>query len=137
MVRKIITLITPKYWDRGLINTIGLDQTPECGNGSGCTLFANHPASFSEKEGCNSSVFRVGMLRELKCMLMELKVSDIVLNKILFSIKKILIFFLFLHKNIMLWVLIRSISERHFGKYPQHLFKWRNKKNIYLIPTLI
>ena len=38
--------------------------------------------------------------------------------------------FLFLHKNICCWVLIRSASVRHFLWVPHHLLLWRNKKNI-------
>ena len=30
----------------------------------------------------------------------------------------------------MLWILIRSASLRRFYEYQQHMFLWRNKKNI-------
>ena len=37
----------------------------------------------------------------------------------------------------MLWVLIRSASTGGSNEYPQHMFSWRNKKNIMWIPPLI
>ena len=49
----------------------------------------------------------------------------------------VLIFFLFLMKKYMLWVLIISPRWGASNEYPQCLFSWRNKENIYLIPPLI
>ena len=64
-------------------------------------------------------------------------------DKVLFSQPKIVDIFLIspqkhnLHKNICCGY---SLEARHKGasnEYPQHMFTWRNKKNIFLIPTLI
>ena len=58
------------------------------------------------------------------------KLHIIALNKVLFFNQKVAIFFLFLNENICCW---RGASN----EYPQHMFSSRNKKTIYLIPTLI
>ena len=58
------------------------------------------------------------------------KIDKIALNK---STQK-LIFFLFLHENICCGY---SLEVPHAGtsnEYPQHMFSWRNKKNIPWIP---
>ena len=50
---------------------------------------------------------------------------------------KVLIFFLFRHENISCKY---SLEAPHWGtsnEYPQHMFSWRNKKNIMWIPSLI
>ena len=46
----------------------------------------------------------------------------IALDKVLFQPK---IFFLFLHKNHMLWY---SLEASLCNEYPQHIFSWRNNK---------
>ena len=51
-------------------------------------------------------------------------------GKALFTTKKTVIFFLILPWKYMLWILISSTSN----EYPQHMFSWRNKKNIIWIP---
>ena len=43
-----------------------------------------------------------------------------------------LIFFLFLHKNIL-----EAPWQGASNEYPQHMFSWRNKKNTMRIPSLI
>ena len=42
------------------------------------------------------------------------------------------VIFLISPRKHMLWVLIRSASARRgaSNEYPQHMFSWRNKKNI-------
>ena len=50
--------------------------------------------------------------------------------------QKVLIVFLFLHGNICCGY---SYEAPHWGasyEYPQHMFSWRNKKNIYSIPFI-
>ena len=56
---------------------------------------------------------------------------------------KVMIVFLFLHKNIccgthlhenMLWYSLAVPSQCPFNEYPKHLFSRRNKKNITLQP---
>ena len=52
-----------------------------------------------------------------------------------FGNQKVMIFFLFLHENICY---VYSLEVPHWGtsnEYPQHMFSWRNKKNIW-IPLL-
>ena len=46
---------------------------------------------------------------------------------------KVLIFVIFLHENIYCGY---SLEAPHSNGYPQHMFSRRNKKTIYLIPTL-
>ena len=48
-----------------------------------------------------------------------------------------LIFFLFLHKNICCGYSLEVPRQGTSKEYLQHMFLWRNKKNISLIPTLI
>ena len=51
--------------------------------------------------------------------------------------QKVLIFFLFLHKNICCGYSSEVPWRGTSNEYPQHMFLWRNKKNIYWVPTLI
>ena len=37
----------------------------------------------------------------------------------------------------MLWYSLKALHWGASNEYPQHMFSWRNKKNINLIPTLI
>ena len=50
---------------------------------------------------------------------------------------KLLIFFLFLHENICCGYLLKVPRRGASNEYPKIMFTWRNKENIYLIPTLI
>ena len=50
---------------------------------------------------------------------------------------KVLIFFLFLHKNICCGYSLEVPWRGASNENPQHMFSWRNKKNIYRIPSLI
>ena len=51
--------------------------------------------------------------------------------------QRVFIFFLSLHKNIHFWYSLEGPYLGASNEYPQHLFSWRNKKNIYLIAPLI
>ena len=67
----------------------------------------------------------------------QAKYFSIATDKALFSSKKMLISFLFLHKNIGCGY---SLEAPHWGasnEYPQPMFSWRNKINIMWIPSLI
>ena len=55
----------------------------------------------------------------------------------LFFNPKVLIFFLFHHENICCGYSLEAPRQGASNEYPQHMFSWRNKKNIYLILTLI
>ena len=58
-------------------------------------------------------------------------------DKMYFFQLKIIDIFLFLHKNICCGY---SLEVPHWGtsnEYPQHMFLWRNKKNIFLDNPLI
>ena len=57
-------------------------------------------------------------------------------DKALFSTKNILIFYLFLHKNICCGHSSEASWRGAFNEYPQHIFLWRTKKNIYLVHPL-
>ena len=46
--------------------------------------------------------------------------------------QKLLISFLFLHENICCGYLSEASHQGASNEYPQHMFSWRNKKNIYL-----
>ena len=59
------------------------------------------------------------------------------LDKMLFFNPKVLIFFLFLHENISCGYPSEATRRGASNEYLQHMFSWRNKKNIYLIPILI
>ena len=61
----------------------------------------------------------------------------IALVKALFFNPKVLIFFLFLHENICCGYSLETPRWGASNEYPQHTFSWRNKKNIYQIPSLI
>ena len=61
------------------------------------------------------------------------KALDKMLFCLFFFYPKVLIFFLFLHKNMH----CRYSLEAPLLEYPQRMFSWRNKKNICLIPSLI
>ena len=54
-----------------------------------------------------------------------------------FQPKQVLIFFLFLHENICCGYSLEVPQWGTSNEYPQHIFSWRNKKNIYQIPFLI
>ena len=65
----------------------------------------------------------------------HLKNADI--RKGAFFIRKmLLIYFLFLHKNIW-WYSLEVPWLGASNEYPQHIFSWRNKTNIMWIPPLI
>ena len=57
------------------------------------------------------------------------------LVKVLFQSKSIGIFLISPRKHMLSYSL--SASQGAFNEYPQHMFLWRNKKNINLILTLI
>ena len=62
--------------------------------------------------------------------------SKIIALRRFFSIQ-VLIFFLFLHKNISCRYSLEAPCPGASNEYPQHMFSWRNKKTSNLIPTLI
>ena len=71
------------------------------------------------------------------CALQRLRsVWRIALGKMSFLDPKVLIFFLFLHKNIGYGYSLEAPHRGTSNEYPQHIFSWRNKKIIYLIPLL-
>ena len=70
------------------------------------------------------------ILNEIKCILY------IALDKALFFIQKVSIFFLFLDENICCGKSLEA-PQGASNEYPQHMFSSRNKKNINLLPTLI
>ena len=57
--------------------------------------------------------------------------TGIALDKTLFFNPKVLIFFLFLRKNICCGYSLEATHRGASNEYPQHMFLWRNKKNIY------
>ena len=59
----------------------------------------------------------------------------IALDKALFPSKKYLYFFLFLDENICCGYSLRSAAASN--EYPKQMFSLRNKRTIYLIPTVI
>ena len=62
--------------------------------------------------------------------------TSIALNKIVFE-SKIIDNFLFLHENICCGYSLEAPHRGASNEYPQHMFSWRNKKNIDLVPSLI
>ena len=50
--------------------------------------------------------------------------------------QKLLIFFLCLHENICCGYSLEAPHRGASNEYPQHMFSWKNKKNIFLIPLL-
>ena len=58
-------------------------------------------------------------------------------DKMLFFNPKVLIFFLFPHKKICCGYSLESPHRGASDDYPQHMFSWRNKKNIIRIPAFI
>ena len=62
--------------------------------------------------------------------------SDIGLKALFFN-QKVAIFFLLLDENICCGYSLEAPQRGASNEYPQHMFSSRNKKTIYLIPTLI
>ena len=54
-----------------------------------------------------------------------------------FFIRKMLIFFLFLHEKICCGYSLEGPRRGASNECPQHMFSWRNKKNIMWIPPSI
>ena len=50
---------------------------------------------------------------------------------------KVLIFLLISPQKHMVWYSLEAPHRGASNEYQQHMFSWRNKKNINLIPTLI
>ena len=65
------------------------------------------------------------------CLHSERFVYNIALDKVLYFIWKIILFFLFLHKNICCGYSLELPWWGNSNKYPQHMFLWRNKIYIY------
>ena len=63
--------------------------------------------------------------------------NNIALDKALFFNQKVSIFFLFLNKNICCGYSLEAPYQGTSNEYLQNMFLLRNKKIIYLIPTLI
>ena len=59
------------------------------------------------------------------------------LVKMLFFNPKLLIYFFFLDQNVCCGYSIELPQPGASNEYPQCMFSWGKKKNIYLIPTLI
>ena len=55
---------------------------------------------------------------------------------VFFFSPKVLIFFLLLHENICCGYSLKALRWSASNEYPEHMFCWRNKKNIYMIPFL-
>ena len=68
----------------------------------------------------------------------DMELTELKMRNFFFFTKRMNIFLISPQKH-MLWVLIRSIMLRRLSwvpttychEYPQHMFSWRNKKNIY------
>ena len=65
------------------------------------------------------------------------KTQFIATDKALFFIRKMLVSFLFLNKNICCGYSLEAPRWAASNEYPQHMFLSRNKKNIMWIPFLI
>ena len=65
------------------------------------------------------------------------KKKCIATDKAFFFIRKILISFSFLHENICCGYPLEASWRGASNEYPQHMFSWRNEKNIMWIPPLI
>ena len=50
--------------------------------------------------------------------------------------QKVLRFFLFLNENICCWYSFEGPQRGASNEYPQHMFSWRNKKNIIWIDLI-
>ena len=91
----------------------------------------NHRKSYgNSKDQGGILVHRRGMIRA----------PSIATDRALFFIRKMLISFLLLHENICCGYSLEAPRRGARGasnEYPQHMFSWRNKKNIMWIPPLI
>ena len=58
-------------------------------------------------------------------------------DKAFFCQSKSIDIFLVSSQKHMLWYSLEAPRRGASNEYPQHIFSWRNNKNIYLIPTLI
>ena len=58
-------------------------------------------------------------------------------SRCFFQSKKYINFFLFLHKNICCGYSLEVPQWGTSNEYPQHMFSWRNKENVYLIHLVI
>ena len=59
---------------------------------------------------------------------------SVALGKMIFSIQKVVILFLFLHENICCGYALEAPHWCASNEYPQHMFSWRKRKHIYLMP---
>ena len=72
--------------------------------------------------------------RKYKTIMLYETISKIALDKT-HRQSKIVNIFLFLHKHIYCGYLSEVSQEGISDEYPQHMFSWRNKKKIYLMPS--
>ena len=61
----------------------------------------------------------------------------IVPEKALFLPKLLTFFFIFLEENICCRFSLEAPQREAFNEYTEHMFSWRSKKDIFLIPTFI
>ena len=101
---------------------------------SGCGILI-----YSAWQGLIFSSLHVLLKKKKKCWRYWLEAScwGIATDKALFFIRKMLISFLFLHKNICCGYSLEAPCWGASNEYPQHMFSWRNKKSILGIPPLI
>ena len=89
----------------------------------------------------NTTLYKLGQVKRCtahaKCAYPNHPACTIGVDKmcffVFFSIKKVLIIFLFLNENICCGYSLEAHRLGASNKYPQHMFLWRIKKNIYLI----
>ena len=87
------------------------------------------------KKGIKINSFLV--ILENKCVYALKGYYFIALDKALFFSQKVAIFFLFLDINICCGYSLEAPRRGTSNEYPQCMFSSRNKKTIYLIPTII
>ena len=71
------------------------------------------------------------------CFLWGVTIFTQFLIRYFFFYLNVFIFFLFHHEHICCGYSLEVPQLGTSNEYPQHMFSWRNQKNIYLIPTLI
>ena len=76
------------------------------------------------------------ILKQKKSEICQKSEKSIALVKALFSIQKFWYFSYFFMKTCCGYSL-EAPRQGASNEYPQHMFSWRNKKNIYWIPSLI
>ena len=108
------------------------------------TVCMNVKSYFLGKRTKNNNFLSAELAKRVNKIYKNTDTDNVVLSKLyigtdkgVFFIRKMLISFLFLDKNICCGYSLEAPCRGASNEYPQHMFLSRNKKNIMWIPSLI